>query len=100
MIYAFITEHDEYAAARWAEFFGVSRSGYYAFKERRERRESEKEEYKSEIRRVFNESGGTYGPDRICGILRKQGHKASYRKVCKLMAEMGLRMRTNRIKSA
>ena len=99
MIYAFITEHDEYAAARWAEFFGVSRSGYYAFKERRERRESEKEEYKSEIRRIFNESGGTYGPERICGILRKQGRKASYRKVSRLMADMGLSSVHNRHRS-
>ncbi len=90
MIYAFIAEHEEYAAARWAEFFEVSRSGYYTFKERRKRRESEKDEYKARIKRIFNESGGTYGPDRICGILRKQGHKASYRKVSRLMAEMGL----------
>ena len=99
MIYAFIAEHDEYAAARRAEFFGVSRSGYYAYLERRERRESEKEKYKSEIRQIFNERGGTYGPDRICGILRKQGHKASYGKVSKLMAEMGLSSVHNRHKN-
>ena len=76
--------------AKWAAFFQVSRAGYYAFLERRERREQEKAVFKVKIRQIFDDSGGTYGPDRICGILRKTG-KASYRKVSACMAEMGLR---------
>ncbi|MDR1705170.1 MAG: IS3 family transposase [Clostridiales bacterium] len=99
MIYAFIAEHVEYPAARWAEFFGVSRSGYYAYKERLARREAEKGAYKAEIKRIFDESGGSYGPDRICGILRNQGKKASYRKVGRYMAEMGLSSVHNRHKT-
>jgi len=39
---------------------------------------------------VFAESGGTYGPDRICGIMRKSGAKASYAKVARIMAKLGL----------
>jgi len=77
--------------ARWAAFFQVSRSGYYAFIGRRERREQQKESFKEKIRRIFDDSDDTYGPDRVCGILRKNGYKASYRKVSAYMAEMGLK---------
>lgn len=82
--------------AKWAAFFRVSRSGYYTYVERRQRREEEKEALKSEIKRIFDDSGGSYGPDRICGILRKGGGKASYRKISRLMAEMGLESVHNR----
>lgn len=91
MIYAFIGEHPEYTVAKWAAFFQVSRSGYYAYAGRQEGRECEKEDLEAEIRRIFDESHGTYGPDRICGVLRQGGRKASYRKVSRYMAAMGLR---------
>lgn len=77
--------------ARWAAFFQVSRSGYYAFIERRERRKQQTESFKEKIKRIFDDSDGTYGPDRVCGVLRKGGCKASYRKVSGYMAEMGLK---------
>jgi len=82
--------------AKWAAFFQVSRSGYYSYLERRESRETEEKELKSEIKRIFDSSGGSYGPDRICGELRKSGRKASYRKISRYMAEMGLRSIHNR----
>ena len=91
MIYGFIREHPEYFVARWAVFFQVSRAGYYGYMARRERREQEKAAFKKKIERIFDDSGGTYGPDRICGILRRCGYKASYRKVSAYMAEMGLK---------
>jgi len=47
---------------------------------------------------MFDESGGTYGPDRICGILRRVGLKASYGKVSGYMTEMGLSSVHNRHK--
>jgi putative transposase len=90
MIYGFINEHTEHPVAEWAKFFQVSTSGYYNFIKLRERREREGTEYKSEIKRIFEESVGTYGPDRICGVLRKNGHKASYRKISRHMSELGL----------
>ena len=85
--------------AKWATFFQVSRAGYYAYKQRRERREKEKKAIKTEIKRIFEESGSTYGPDRICGVLRKSGRKASYRKVSGYMAGMGLESIHNRHKT-
>ena len=85
--------------AKWVQFFQVSRSGYYAFLERRESREQQARTLKAAIRRIFDDSGGTYGPDRICGILRRQGYKASYRKISRYMSEMGLASVHNRHKT-
>lgn len=99
MIYGFIYEHPEYTVAKWVAFFQVSRSGYYAFIKRREWREQEEKNIKAEIKRIFEESGGTYGPDRICGLLRRNGRKASYRKISIYMANMGLESVHNRHKT-
>jgi len=59
--------------------------------ERLEQRNKEKAVLQNRIKKIFDDSGGTYGPDRICGILRHKGYKASYRKVGTHMAEMGLK---------
>ena len=82
--------------AKWALFFQVSRSGYYAYLERYERQAKAKAKIKELIKKIFDESGKTYGPDRICGVLRRIGCKASYRKISRLMAEMGLSSIHNR----
>jgi putative transposase len=99
VIYEFIREHEEHTVAKWAEFFQKSRSGYYAYVRRREMRERAKEKLKKEIKCIFNESGGTYGPQRVCGVLRKNGRKASYGKVSEYMAQMGLQSIHNRHKT-
>jgi len=90
VIFDFVRNHSEYTVAKWAAFFQVSRSGYYTYLERRDRREEENRTKKAEIKRIFDESGGTYGPDRIAGVIRKAGGKASYVKTSEYMAEMGL----------
>ena len=90
MIYGFIAEHEECPAAKWAAFFGVSRSGYWAYRRRQPKRRQEQEALEREIKRLFDESGGSYGPDRICGVLRRNGRKASYRKISRQMSRMGL----------
>jgi putative transposase len=55
-----------------------------------EKRVQIRSEKKAAIRQIFEGSGGTYGPDRICGVLRSNGQSASYRRVSGMMAEMGL----------
>jgi len=82
--------------AKWVKFFQVSRSGYYAYVKRRSRREEEEKTRKAEIKRIFDESGGTYGPARINGVIRRNGGKASYRKTSRYMAEMGMQSIHNR----
>ena len=89
----------KYSVAKWARFFEVSRSGYYAYAERRERRDEEKKAKQKEIKRIFSDSDGTYGPDRICGILRRCGKKASYRKISDYMADMGFSRYTGGIRA-
>ena len=84
--------------AKWCQFLQVSRSGYYSFIERKDRREAAKVAAKALVKRIFDESIGTYGPDRICGVLRNSGRKASYGKVSEYMAEMGLSSVHNRHK--
>jgi len=90
VIYEFMRTEKKYTVAKWARFFKVSRSGYYAYIERRERREEEEKARRKEVKRIFDESDGTYGPDRICGIMRRAGKKVSYRKISEDMADMGL----------
>jgi putative transposase len=96
VIYEFIMNDEGYTVAKWVRFFKVSRSGYYAYTERRDRQEEEKAKKKAEIKKIFDESEGTYGPDRICGVIRRKGGKASYGKVSVYMAEMGLQSVHNR----
>ena len=90
MIYAFIREHDEHPAARWAHFFEVSTSGYYSWLEDRAERQTRLDAYAGEVEKIFDDSGGTYGADRIAGEMRKQGLKACFRKVKRVMEDKGL----------
>lgn len=83
--------HLEYAAAKWAKMLKVSLSGYHAYRNRKEQRDRSLQDYKEKIREFFEQSRGTYGVDRICGLLRKNGYKASYDRVKHLMDEMGLK---------
>jgi putative transposase len=66
-------------------------SGYHSYKKRQVEREAAEKHYRAQIRKLFDDSHGTYGVDRICGKLRQQGYKASYSRVKRLMEEMGLR---------
>jgi putative transposase len=83
-------EHPEYTVAEWAMFLQVSRSGYYrwlgAFEETDRKDKAEKEE----VRKIWEEGEGTYGPDRICGIIRKRGGHMGREKAARHMEEMGL----------
>jgi putative transposase len=91
VIYGFIQAHPEYAAAKWVRFLGISRSGYYEWKKRQDQQQEQRQAYIQLIRKIFEEGEGTYGVDRVCGKLREQGHKASYRKVQAIMKQEGLR---------
>ena len=82
--------------SKWARFLRVSRSGYYDWLSARQECLAKEAVYKEKVKKIFNDSGGTYGPDRICGVLRKLGLTASYRKVSRIMAEFGLSSIHNR----
>ena len=90
MRYRFICERQDYSVSKWASYLRVSLSGYHAWKRYKVRREVNEQLYRREIRKVFEEHKCTYGADRVCGVLRRKGYKASYRKVLRLMKSDGL----------
>ena len=85
--------------AKWAKYLQVSRSGYYEWLTNKESYGSKQTAYSEKVKKIFDESGGTYGPDRICGVMRNEGHKASYAKVAGFLAEAGLSSIHNRHRS-
>lgn len=70
---------------------GVSRAGYYAWKDRpasaRQRRD---DELTSLIGQIHGESEGTYGWPRIHAELRHRGVRVSRKRVARLMRQAGL----------
>ena len=88
--YRFIFESEDYPECKWAEILGVSRSGYSAWKRKKEETEKREEKYRDLVIKIFIEGKATYGANRICGVMRKRGHKASFYKVRDIMAEQGL----------
>ena len=83
-------EQIEYPEVKWAVTLGVSRSGYYAWKNTREERIRQEEKYIELVKNIFREGGGTYGANRICGIMRKRGYRSSFYKVRDIMNSEGL----------
>jgi len=69
----------------------ISRSGYCAWKKRKDDKAKKEKTYADKIKKIFDESNGTYGPDRVCGELRKRGFTASYKRVRSIMENLGLR---------
>ena len=69
----------------------MSRSSYYEWKKNREEREKATKIYAQTIRKIFDESGGSYGVERVCAELRKKGFTASFSRVQDSMAEQGLK---------
>ncbi len=83
-------ENPEYAAVKWAKMLKVSLSGYHTYLNRKESKNKAEQAYRDKIKELFDQGRGTYGVDRICGLLRNDGYKASYGRVKRFMEEMGL----------
>ena len=75
---------------KWAKHFEVSTSGYYVFLSNEQERLERQATLDRQIREVFSASRGTYGVHRVCGKLRKDGIRCSYKKVKRRMDIMGL----------
>ena len=93
MRFQFIADHrDEFPVVRMYEVLGVSRSGYYAWRERPvSAREMANRELYKRIEAVYNENHGTYGSPRIYHALEQQGVDCSENRVARLMRLRGLR---------
>jgi transposase InsO family protein len=93
MRFQFIDDHrDEFPVSRMCKVLDVSRSGYYAWRKRSpSEREMANRRLYEKIKRVYNESGGTYGSPRIYRELKRQGVACSENRVARLMRLRDLR---------
>ncbi|GAA4574396.1 hypothetical protein GCM10023176_41370 [Micromonospora coerulea] len=90
------TEHDvPHAVACRA--LGVSESWFYKWRDRPPTpRDDRRARLAAAVRKVFDDSGGTYGSPRIGIELREQGWQVSDNTVAQLMTEFGLTARVKR----
>jgi transposase InsO family protein len=87
MRFQFIDDHRaEFAVQVMCEVLAVSRSGYYAWRQRRPgSREMANQDLVGEIRTIYQQSRQTYGSPRIYRELRDNGVKCSENRVARLM---------------
>ncbi len=85
-------QQEDHAKAKWAEILGVSTSGYYSHLKTRGQQHDELQKIRDKVKTVFEKDGkGAYGATRICGCMRRDGWKASYPVVKRVMEEERLK---------
>ena len=83
---------------RLCRLFGVTRPGYYAWRQRPvSPRQRQDRVLLEEMRAIFEGSGGTYGSPRIHRALRARGQRVSRRRIERLMRAAGWRARIVRV---
>lgn len=89
MKYAFMAAHEqEYSVKQMSAVLGVSRSGYYAWKERAPSRRIQADEAMLvEIRAIYQQSHKTYASPRIHAYLRRKGCICGRNRVARLMRQ-------------
>ncbi len=87
MKYAFMAAHEaEYSVKQMSKVLRVSRSGYYAWKERMPSRRTQADEAMLvDIRAIYEKSRKTYGSPRIHAYLRRKGYECGRNRVARLM---------------
>ena len=99
MKFAFIKDHlsPDFPVEVACEVLEVSRSGYYAWRDRpASGRERRREELTRKVRAAHRENRGVYGSPRVSRVLKAQGETACENTVAKVMREHGIRARTKR----
>jgi len=100
--YLFVKQHTgRFPVAALCRVLQVTRSGYYAWRQRQpSERQKQNETLLNQIRTFFQRSKGTYGSPRILRDLREAGftcgmHRvANMHRVAKMMRQAGLRVAT------
>ena len=99
MKFRFIREHlsDSFPLQATCEVLGVSRSGYYAWRDRPDGARAERRrELAEKVRAVHEANRRVYGSPRVCAALRAGGERVSENTVAKVMRDHGIRARPKR----
>jgi putative transposase len=93
MKFGFVDEHRHLWPVRvMCTTLGLSVSGYYAWRCRRESpRAAANRVLLEDIRRIHGESSGTYGSPRVHAVLRRRGRRIGRCRIERLMRQAGLR---------
>jgi transposase InsO family protein len=101
MKYRFIGNHRQnYPVGQQCNVLGVSRSGYYAWRERQKKQEQDdsRRALIEHIRRIHKKSRRTYGSPRVHAELRAEGVICNHKRVARLMRLEGIQGRRKRRK--
>lgn len=98
MKFAFVRDHQaQFPVEVLCEVLGVSRSGYYAWRDRpASSRARHRDRLVAEIRRAHGDSRATYGSPRVYQALKARGVPCSENTVAKLMKAEGVRAKARR----
>jgi putative transposase len=96
--FAFIQEHlKEFAVDICCDVLEVSRSGYYAWRDRpRSRQARRRQELTEKIRAVHERNRCVYGSPRVCHALKAEGGTACVNTVARLMKQQRIRAKSKR----
>ena len=98
MKYKFIdTYRSKFEVGKMCRALRVSRSGYYAWRNKPESdREKENEKLVAEIRDIHERSRHTYGSPRVHAELRDKGYRTGRNRVARLMREQRIRSKVKK----
>ena len=98
MKFAFIRQYsDQFSVGLLCNTLQVSRSGYYAWRDRPvTKMQGRRKQLLEAIRQTHQKSRAIYGAPRIHRALRAQGHQCSENTVAKLMRQNGIRSKIQR----
>lgn len=97
MKYAFIEKHEnEYRVSSLCRVMQVSRSGYYAWRDRPAKSNAQTSELLSQIRRVHTQSRQAYGAKKTWLALKSQGVACGKHSVARLRKQAGIEARRKR----
>jgi putative transposase len=96
--YAWIhQQHTEFRVSRMCQLLGVSRSGYYEWRQRPPRTQTAAEQQlQDKVQRYFAQGRGTYGTRRLKHLLAQEGLRVSRRRIGRMLTQAGLRCKTRR----
>src|SRR5215470_15218281 len=90
-------QHEEFSISSLCRTLEVSRSGYYEWRSRPPRAQTDADqEVRDKIQRYFAQGRGTYGTRRLKHLLAQEGQRVSRRRIGRVLAQAGLRGKTQR----